>query len=86
MTLTLKIATTQKNPPFWLMMLHRHTKFGNKMFCEQKIPSGQTFNDILNLCYDLDLEHSNPTFPKDTLAYDTVLANQVWLQTDQQFR
>ena len=47
--------------------------------------SGQTFTDILNLSYDLDLEQSNPFFSQDTLAYDAVLSNQVWLQTDQQF-
>ena len=42
--------------------------------------------DILNLPCDLDLEHSNPFFPQDTPAYDAVLTNQVWLQTEQQFR
>ena len=52
----------------------------------QKISSGQTFTDILNLCCDLDLEYSNPIFQQDTLAYDALLSNQVWLQTDQQFR
>ena len=55
----------------------------------QSISSGQTFTNILNLHYDhcdLDLEQSNPTFPHDTLAYDAVLSNQVWLQTDQQLK
>ena len=51
----------------------------------QKISSRQTITDIFNLCCDLDLEHSNPIFPQDTLVYDVVLSNQVWLQTDQQF-
>ena len=70
-----------------LMMLHHNTKFGNKMFCGSKdILSGQTFIDILNLCCDLDLEHSDPVISKGTLAYDAVLANQVMLQTDQQIR
>ena len=50
----------------------------------EKISSGQTFTDILNLYCDLD--HNNPIFPQDTPAYDAVLSNQVWLQTDQQFR
>ena len=50
------------------------------------IPSGQTFTDIFNLRCDSDLEHSNPIFPQNTLAYDGVLSNQVWLQMDQQFR
>ena len=52
----------------------------------QKISHGQTFTDILNLRCDLDLEHSNPIFPQDIPTYDAVLSNQVWLQTDQQFR
>ena len=37
-------------------------------------------------CCDLDLQPSNPIFQQDTLAYDAVLANQVWLQMDPQFR
>ena len=49
----------------------------------KKISSRQTFTDILNLRCDLDLECSNPFFPQDTLAYDPVLSNQVWLQTNQ---
>ena len=52
----------------------------------QKISSGQAFTNIINLHCDLDLECSNPMFPQDTLAYDAVPSNQVWLQTDQQFR
>ena len=52
----------------------------------QKILSGQTFTDILNLCCDLDLESSNRVFPQDTATYNAVLLNQVWWQTDQQFR
>ena len=57
-----------------------------KYFMVQKISSWQTFTDIFNLCCDLDLEHSNPIFPQDTLVYDAVLSNQVWLQMDQRFR
>ena len=56
-----------------------------KYFMVQKISSWQTFTDIFNLCCDLDLEHSNPIFPQDTLVYNAVLSDQVWLQTDQQF-
>ena len=52
----------------------------------QKISSGQSFTDILSLRCDLDLERSNPIFQQDTLDYDAVLSNQVWLQTDQQLR
>ena len=68
------------------MMLHNHTRFGDKCSVVQKILSGQTFTNILNLCCDLDLERSNPIFPQDTPAYDAVLPSQVWLQMDQQFR
>ena len=35
---------------------------------------------------DLDLKHSNPILQQKTPAYDAVLSNQVWLQTDQEFR
>ena len=52
----------------------------------EKISSGQAFTDILNVRCDFDLEHSNPIFPSDNPAYDAVLSNKVWLQTDQQFR
>ena len=43
----------------------------------QKISPRQTFTKILNLHCDLDLEHSNPIFPQDTLAYDAVLSNKL---------
>ena len=67
------------------MMLHKHTKFGNKMFCGSE-DIVQTNINIFNLRCDLDLERSNPIFPQDTPAYDAVLSNQVWMQMDQQFR
>ena len=60
----------------WLIMLHKHTKFGNKMFCGSE-DIVQTNINIFNLRCDLDLERSNPIFPQDTLAYDAVLSNQV---------
>ena len=68
----------------WLIMLHHHTKFGNKTFrdLENFI---QTFTNILNLRCDLDLTYSNPIFPQNTPAYDASLSTQVWLQIDQQF-
>ena len=52
----------------------------------EKISSGQTFTDILNLCCDPDLQCSNPIFPQDTQAYDAVLSNQVSLLTDRLLR
>ena len=39
----------------------------------QKILSGQTFTDTLNLHCDIDLERSNPIFPQDILASDGVM-------------
>ena len=46
----------------WLMMLHYHTKFGIRWSAVQKISSGQTFTNNVNLHCDLDLECSNPIF------------------------
>ena len=63
----------------WLMTLHNHTRFGNKIFCGSEVILWK-FTTILNLSCDLDLEHSNHIFPQDTLASDAVLSNQVWLQ------
>ena len=74
------------------MIIHHDTKFGKNGCAVQERLSGQdqthgeTGADILNLHCDLDLVRSNPIFPQDTLASDAVLANQVWLQTNQQFR
>ena len=82
-----------------LMIIHHYTKLGNKkkwlsgsgdtdtMKHTEKLSLGHTFTDILNLHCDLDLECSDPIFfAQDTMAYDVVLSNQVWLQTAQQFR
>ena len=66
----------------WLMMLHNHTKWS----AVQKISSGQTFTDILNLCCDLHLQCNNHIFLWSSLAYDVILSNQVWLKTDQWFQ
>ena len=54
-----------------LKMMHHDTKLGNNVFggLEDII---WTNIDILTLCYDLDLQHSNPFFSPDTLAYDAV--------------
>ena len=72
-----------------LMIIHYHTKFGKKWFSSlgdtaqtqlrhtEKISSVKTFTDILNLCCDLGLEHSDPIFLQDTPTYDAVPTNQV---------
>ena len=41
----------------------------------QKILSGQTFREVLNLHCDLDLEYSQAIFSKDTAADEHVLSN-----------
>ena len=70
----------------WLILQHHHTMFGNKMFCGLEDSIRTIFTDNVNLRCDLDLERSNPIFfPQDTLAYNAVLSNRVWLQADQQF-
>ena len=66
MTLTLNTVNHFFCKTLWFMVLHNSIRFGDKMFCVQRILSGQTFTNI---------------FPQDTLAYDAVPSNQVWLQT-----
>ena len=56
----------------------------SKWSAVQKLLSGQTFANILNPCWDLDLDHNNPIFAQDTLVYNVVLSNQVWLQKKKQ--
>ena len=53
---------TKFRTTLWLMMLHHHTKFGNKMFCGSQNSFQTNIHCILNLLCDLDLEHSNPFF------------------------
>ena len=66
-------------------ILNGHDQTHGENIHMEKI-SRQTFTDIWNHRCDLDLECSNSTFPQDTQAHDAMLSNQVWLQTDQQFR
>ena len=73
LTLTAVIPFFTEHPGLWCCITT--PSLVTKCFMVQKISSGQTFTDILNLCCDLDLEHSNPIFPKDTPAYDVVLSN-----------
>ena len=63
MTLALKKATTTKCPHdsgSWNCITI--SNLVTKCSVIQRILSGQTFTDILNLCCDLDLEHSNLIF------------------------
>ena len=84
--LDLEDSHTQKKfcMTLWVMILHNHTRFGNKCFVVLKVSSRQTLTNILNLHCDLDLERCNPIFPQNTQAYDAVLSNQGKLQMDLQ--
>ena len=68
-----------------LIMMHHNTEFGDKMF-------GSLENIIwiniyiLTLRCGLDLGGNNPLFSQDTLAYDNLSWDQVWLPKNQQFR
>ena len=53
--LTLKITDIFFRMTLWLILLHHHTKFGNKMFCGSDDNIRQIFTDIVNICCDLDL-------------------------------
>ena len=52
------------------MMMHQHTKFDRS-----EILSGQTFTEVQNLHYDLDLDYSKATFSQDTPACEHALSN-----------
>ena len=52
----------------------------------EKVHTIRTNTETLNLCWDLDLEHSNPNFSLHTPAYDGLPSKYVWLQKNQQFR
>ena len=67
MALTLKIATLVSRTTLQPMIVYHHTRFGYYSF---SLLSGQTVMDILNVGSDLDLEHGNPKFPLEILAYD----------------
>ena len=57
----------------WLMMLHHHTKFGNKMFSGSK-----DIRTTIHWQFESSLwQWPYPIFPQYNLAYDAVLSNQV---------
>ena len=75
-TMTLKITSESFCTRLQLMMMHHNTKFGNKMF--GGLEDIVWINiDILTLPCDLDLECSNPIFPHDALAYDSLSSDQI---------
>ena len=89
MTLILKIVNQffphdtplyDNTPPYqvWEKMIARFRRYcANTVGHRDKISSGQTFTDILNLRCDLDLKRSTSIFPQDTPVYDAVLSDQV---------
>ena len=68
--LTLNIAKLYFRMILWLMMMHHRTKFDRS-----EILSGQTFIEVQDLHYELDLEYSKATFSQDTPAYEHALSN-----------
>ena len=84
--LPLKIVNQSFCLILMLTMMHHNTKFGNKMFGNLEAIIWTNI-EILTICCDLDVEHNNPFFfSEDTLAYDDVSSDQVWLLKNQQFR
>ena len=56
-------------------MIHHHTKLDRS-----EILSGQTFTEVQNHHWDLDLEYSKATFSQDTPAYEHALSNTLVVQ------
>ena len=67
------------------MMIYHNTKFDNKMFGSLEYIIW-TNTDILTLHCDLALECSTLIFPQDTLSYDRLSLDHIWLPKNQQFR
>ena len=86
MTLTLKIESNflRNHSGLWCCITISNLVTKESAF--QKKLSGQTVIEILNLCYDHDLEHSNPIFSQDIPPYNDVPSNKIRLQKDQKFR
>ena len=84
MTLTLKIANESFCRTPQLIVMHRNTELGRKMF--GGLENIWIYIDILTPHCDFDLECNNPIFPQDALTYDSLSSNKVWLPKIQQFR
>ena len=65
--------------------MHHNTEFGSKM-CRGLENIIWININILTLRCDLDLDCNSPIFPQDTLAYDDLSSDHVWLPKNQQFR
>ena len=82
LTVTLKIANKSFCMTLQPIMMHHNTEFGSKM-CGGLENIIWLNIGILTLCCDLDC--NNPIFPQDTLAYDNLSSDHVWLPKNQQF-
>ena len=60
------------------MMMHHHTVWLQKGFLVQKLSSGQTFNQAINLHSDLD--HTEAMFSQNSPPYDAVPLNSLVAQ------
>ena len=94
-TLTSKTANQPFHMTLWLIIMHNHTKFGDKRFstyCTDKYSLtfwsfAQSYVDYISPHCDFDLEDSKPIF-RMTLwfMHDNTLEYQVWSQRVEQFR
>ena len=67
------------------MMLHKHTRFDNKMLRGSEDIIWTNIHWDFETAVTLTLNEVLQFFSQETLAYDALLPNQVWLQTSQQF-
>ena len=85
MILTLKIKKQSSCMTLWLMMMHQTIKFGNKVF-GSLVGIIWTTLTFWPFAVTLTLIAVFQFFSQDTLAYDGVSSDQVWLPRNQQFR
>ena len=87
-TLTLKTANQSFWKTIWLIMLHQHTKFGSKRLSvpEDTIWTNIHWNFEILMWPWPRTQQSNFSIKHSGLWYDNVLSNQVWWQTDEQFK
>ena len=86
MTLTLKIANQSVCKTLWLRMMYLNTKFGSKMFGSLEDIIWTNIHWTLAMTLTLNAVILFFSFSEDTLAYDEVRADQVWLPKSQQFQ
>ena len=89
-TSTLKIANQSFCMTIWLVMMHHNSEFGNKMLgCLEVIIWKNHLDNHWHFDPSLWPRPWMPQsfyFSQNTLAYNDVLSEQVWLLKNQQFR